>query len=90
MEHNKEEASICLGDEYFRKAVKTDLDSKKISNTPNTKKTCKIRCRICSTNSPLVTSKNSLLGLSIIKIQEHGGFTLQNNQKSRMKPGVSK
>lgn len=28
MEHNKEEESIRSGDEYFRKAVKTDLDSK--------------------------------------------------------------
>ena len=84
MEHNKEEASMCSGDEYFRKAVKTDLDSKNISNTPNTKNTCKIRCRIWSTNSPPVISKNSLLGLSIIiqeEIQEDGGFTQQNNPK---------
>lgn len=28
MEHNKVEESIRSGDEYFRKAVKTDLDSK--------------------------------------------------------------
>ena len=30
-----------------------------------------------------MTSKNSVLGLSIIKIQEDGGFTQQNNQKKQ-------
>ena len=30
-----------------------------------------------------MTSKNSVLGLSIIKIQEDGGFTQQNNQKGQ-------
>lgn len=82
MEHNKEEASISSDDKYFRKAVKTDLDSKNISNTPNTKKTARfVVVYIWSTNSPPVTSKNTLLGLSMIKIQEDGGFAQQNNQR---------